>query len=420
MGSAEFYQKHIKRNFIAIILDGGFCAFGMGMAPLATVLLFFVSDFVTQKWILGLLPCLFSLLVLTPQVLLTKKVESLRAYKPFTVFMTLLNRFAWLFLALDVYFFADTRPTLFIVIFYILYSIIGLSIGFSGLPALCLISRVIPDNARGRLFGIKSTVGGIFELLGSLTMGIILKSQGYPVNYAILFLVVFISMSISVVFIAMVREKESEGIPLSREDGGIIRKMKGILKQDKSYTFFILSLILVTAFGTMPFSFQTVYAKDKLGITTQEVFVATLVLLASQTIGYLVWGYVGDKFGHRLTLLLSTILFIPTLVFTYLMTSQWIFLLSICLLGLSRSAFNINTDNLTIRLCADKTILPTYIALRCLVTGPFIAFGSLLGGFIIDHLGYGPMFLSSFIFILAGLFMIASKVKESPKNEKIE
>jgi hypothetical protein len=206
MGSAEFYQKHIKRNFIAIILDGGFCAFGMGMAPLATVLLFFVSDFVTQKWILGLLPCLFSLLVLTPQVLLTKKVESLRAYKPFTVFMTLLNRFAWLFLALNVYFFADTCPTLFIVIFYILYSIIGLSIGFSGLPALCLISRVIPDNARGRLFGIKSTVGGIFELLGSLTMGIILKSQGYPVNYAILFLVVFISMSISVVFIAMVRD----------------------------------------------------------------------------------------------------------------------------------------------------------------------------------------------------------------------
>lgn len=406
----QFYKKNLKHNFMTTVMEGAFTSFAGGMVPLATVLTYFVSGFVSEKWIIGLLPCLFNFLVFCPQVLLSKKIEGLRAYKSFAVLMSFLYRLPWLLLALDVYFFADSSPKLFIVIFYILYSLIGLTLGFNGLTTLCLISKVIPDNTRGRLMATKSTVGGIFQLAGSLLMGIILKIKGYPINYAVLFAVVFISSCVSLIFMSAVREKEVESNAAIQQDSGYIKKMFGIIKEDVPYTFFMISIIFVRAFGTMPFAFQTVYAKDKLGISSNMVFIATIVLFISQIFGYIIWGYIGDKINHKISLLLSSVIFIPAIFFTFLMTNEFIFLLSIFLLGISQSAGSVNLDNLSISLCEDKSNLPTYIGLRCLVTGPFMAFSSLLGGFIIDHFGYSIMFLISAVCILPGLYLLA-KVK---------
>lgn len=413
MGTEEYYQKNLKHNFFVTIMEGAFLSFGSGMAPLMTVLMFFVSGFVEQKWIIGLFPCLFFSLILTPQAFVSKRIEGLRTYKGFSVFMTLLSRLPWLLLALDVFLFADTNPTLFIVIFYILFSIIGLTAGFAGMTTICRISKIIPGHARGRLMGMRSTVSGIFELSGSLAMGFLLKINGYPVNYAILFLIVFVTTSVSMVFIGMNREMASEDKHVVRNEKGYYRNMLKILKTDRSYAFFILFIILMTAFGKMPFAFQTIYAKERLGITTQGVFAATIVLLVSQIIGYLIWGYIGDKRGYKFTLLFASAIFLPAILLTYLMTNQFVFLLSIFLLGISQSALNINTDNLSISLCRDKARVPTYIGLRCLVTGPFIAFGSLIGGFIIDGFGYNTLFLLSAVFVLAGLYTLSRGVQQN-------
>jgi hypothetical protein len=173
MDSAEFYKENSKRNFLALIMDGAFYTFSMGMAPLTTVMMFFVSGFVTQKWILDLLPCLFFFLVFTPQVMISKKVESLRFYKSFTILINVIHRLPWLLLALDVILFADKNPTLFVIIFY--------NVNMNNLSIdLCKDKANLPTY-----IGLRCLVTGPFIAFSALFAGFLINGFGYPVMFII-------------------------------------------------------------------------------------------------------------------------------------------------------------------------------------------------------------------------------------------
>src|SRR5690242_15152408 len=105
-------RKVLVRNYILNTADGTIFALAMGMVPLNTVIIYFISGFVGQKWLIGLLSFANVLLTFSPQILLSKKLEKLRYYKPFTIYNGLILRFLWLLLGLDVLIFAKESPLL--------------------------------------------------------------------------------------------------------------------------------------------------------------------------------------------------------------------------------------------------------------------------------------------------------------------
>jgi hypothetical protein len=137
-------RKTLRWNYFFNTADGSLYALGMGMVPLNTVILFFISGFVEQKWLIGLISFLNVFLTYSPQILLSKKIEKLRLHKPFLLFVAFFIRLLWLILGLDVILFAKSDPILFVVLFYIIYSLIGLASAFSNIAWFNFIVKIIP------------------------------------------------------------------------------------------------------------------------------------------------------------------------------------------------------------------------------------------------------------------------------------
>ena len=402
----------LAKNYILNTTDGAFFALAMGMVPLGTVLQYFISGFVSQKSLIGLLSFINILLMFSPQILVSKKLEQLRRFKPFLLLTGISVRVLWLLMGLNVLLFADKNPILFTVLFYVLYSLIGLASSFTNITWLNFIVKIIPGNYRGRFLGIRSTVAGIFESTGSILMGFIVKSLPYPMNYGILFLAVFALTLVSLGFVALSEEQESVREERERSGESYIRKMLRTLKTDRNFTYYLITVALIGGLGKMAFAFQIIFAKEKLGILEQQVSYATFILLVSQTIGYLIWGILGDRYGFKLTLEISAVIFVPSILLTYLMSSLPVFYAGMALFGLAQSARNVNENNLAINLCRSEEKQPLYIGLRNLLMGPVFAFNPLIAGAICDLFGYAVLFIFSTIFMLAGFWMMVKYVKE--------
>lgn len=408
----EGVRKNLVKNSILSIADGGIYAFAMGMAPLTTVIVYFMSNFVTSKTILGLLTTLNLLLMYTPQILMSRGLERRRLYKPNVLIFGAIQRTLWLLLGLSVLFISQKSRMLFIVIFYIIFSLIGLFSGFSEISFLNFIMKLIPNDYRIKFFGIRSTISGACEALGAIVMGIIVSKFPYPYNYGILFITISIITFISLIIIAYHHEPESQKETQHINWKSYIGKLINVLKTDRNFVNYLLTVILIGAFGRMIFSFHIVYAKEKLGITAQHVAISTFIVLLSQTIGYFIWGIIGSKEGPKRTLELSALIFLPAILFAYIISSIPVFYISIALYGIAQSARNVNENNFVVNLAVNEQNRPSYLGLRNLLGGPFFAFKSVIAGFLFDFMGYGIVFILSTLSALLGFYILFWHVRE--------
>lgn len=144
-----------------------------------------------------------------------------------------------------------------------------------------------------------------------------------------LFLISFLIMMLSLYIASMMKE-----IPIKKpkkviDNKHYFRSMFLILKEDRNFKYYLLSVLFIGALGKMPFGFQTIFAKNSLSISTQHVAIATTILLFSQTIGYMLWGIIGSKYGFKSTLLISALMFLPAIYF-YIPYEFYKRLLSFC------------------------------------------------------------------------------------------
>ena len=202
-------NKNLFKNSVLSIADGAIYAFAMGMVPLTTVIVYFMSNYVVSKTVLGILSTLHLLLMFTPQILMSRRLEQLCSYKPYVLIFGAIYRILWLLLGVDVLLFAENRPMLFVVIFYIIFSLIGLFSGFLDISFWNLIVKIIPNEYRIKFFSVRSTVSGLCEAMGALVMGLIVKSLPYPYNYGFLFIIVAGIAFISFILVAYQYEPES-------------------------------------------------------------------------------------------------------------------------------------------------------------------------------------------------------------------
>ncbi|WAM30968.1 MFS transporter [Caldicellulosiruptor naganoensis] len=407
-----FAYKNLKKNSIVSITDGAIFAVASGMLPVSTVIVYFISHYVKSNTLIGLLTTLNVFLSNSPQILVAKKLEMLETYKEYFIKVALIMRLMWLLLAIDVFLFAERNEILFIILFYLIFSLQGFFTSFANITWFNLILKLIPERQRSKFFGIRSSIGGLCETLGAFLMGKILRLLWYPYNYALLFLIAFLIMMLSLYVFSLMKEIPMKKPKKEIDNKHYFKNMFLILREDKNFTYYLFSVLFIGALGKMPFGFQTIFAKNTLSITTEHVAVATTILLFSQTVGYMIWGIIGSKYGFKATLAISAVIFLPAIYLTYLMNSIYVYYLSVGLFGLAQSARNVNESNLAAKLCKDPLKQPSYIGLRNFLMGPFFAFNSIIAGGIIDTLGKNVLFLISFCCMVLGFFILCFKVRE--------
>jgi MFS family permease len=414
-------RQYPRKNYILNTVDGAFAATGQGMVGV-NILLLFISEYIGKKSLDGLLITVYIMLMYCGQIFLSKRVQRMPRLKPLVVALCVIQRSLWILLGVGVILLAKHYTGLFLVLFYIMYGILGLSEAFIDITWINYIVRIIHPGVRGRFLGIRQAITEVFMMLGALLYGLIIKQWELPLNFGLLLIISGCIQMIATPIMGATREPEAVEIQTDSEPKTRLNlsAIIDVLRGNKIFAFYLLAMVLVAGFGNMAFSFQVVFAKEKLAIAGEQNSYAMFFLLACQCAGALLCGVAGDRYGFRKLMVGAATLLLPTVLLTYLMSSFSMFYLSMGLVGLSQGITSVSGTNLLIQFGKGLKNMPIYLGIYNFILGPVLALNYIISGFLYDEFGYSQICILSALSLVAGIvFLCWNLLKNGAEKNRL-
>ncbi len=407
-------EPHATRNMTVSILEGVLDAVAMGMIPLTTVVTYFISDYVNNSFLIGLLPTLQAACNALVQILMGSKMNGRTRFKPLCNLGTALFRTSWLVISILILFFNRVHPIYFVCVFYAIYCVGGLCQGITSLTYTQMMNKVIPNRVKGRFFGVRGAFNSAAGILGAQIGGAIIASNGKVERFGILFLIAFVLDMISVACQAAMVEpaiRMGQDAPQQAEKRNFFVDMKDLMGRDKNIAHYVVAMFLITI-GMSFFNFQTAYSKEALGLTGQQLGVVTTIMYVTQTVGYLFWGWLTDRKGYRVSLIIGQAGFAAYLVMAFLVKDARLTYVMTAIYGLANSANLLGSRNMVFHMCPYEERVGYYNVVNMTLTVA-TASASLITGALIDCIGYGASALSCLLVTVPGLILLL-RVREQP------
>ncbi|MCK5519950.1 MAG: MFS transporter, partial [Candidatus Marinimicrobia bacterium] len=182
----------------------------------------------------------------------------------------------------------------------------------------------------------------------------------------------------------------------------LLKTVPSIIKSDRNLKYFIL-LKNISGVGMMIFPFYIALAKERFGLSGQEIGNYLFFQIAGAVISVKLWAIINKRFGYKhilaLCLLMSTGL--PFLAL-YLgnLTPAWytiIFFFS----GFAASARGMSIEPVFISISTDenRAMYAGVVGVSLIIT----ALIPILGGFLIHNFGFTSVFVAASFILLSGL-----------------
>jgi MFS family permease len=161
----------------------------------------------------------------------------------------------------------------------------------------------------------------------------------------------------------------------------------------------------------MSTTFFVVYASKELHFADQFAGYFSIFLLASQSLTFFLWGYIGDRFSHRFVLVMGSLGLLASSILVLISKSVFSMLMVFTAMGIYYSAFG-SSGLAILNRWAPSGKYPTYIALSNGLTA-FCAFiAPIVGGKVADTYGFTLLFYISLFFTFFGLLGMIFIIKE--------
>lgn len=383
--------------------------FGASFLAYNTILPVYASKLTNSPLVIGLIPALVDAGWYLPQLFLVPWVERLPRKLSLVARLTIFERLPYLGLALLAFCQNQISLLAAVWIFILLVMVRALFSGLVALPYQEMIATIIPVSHRGRFFGMSHMLGGMLSVFGASIAAWLLGRLPFPKNFALSFLIGFLFIMLSYVFLMLTREPV-KAIQPAIELRPTIQRLKVLVEQNRNFRWFLLSRGL-TFMGNMAVGFLAVYAIKRFHLPDSQAAIFTAILMASNTIGYAYWGNIGDQWGYKRLAEIASILWLAALVTAVFSPSREFFYLVFVLYGLSSGSGVMADFNIAMEFGSEED-RPAYIGLTRTLTGPLLLAAPLLGGWLISFVGYPLMFVVSIIFAVAGLLTLWWRVVE--------
>jgi len=385
--------RNARWNFVVNLWDIIFIMLGISMISRETVMPVLINHLTDSKLAIGLIPAIYSLGTSLPQLLIANFSERLRYKKPFVMLVGGAGeRGGYLLIGLSVWLFAESAPTVALVLFFVFLAYSAFSMGIGTPPWYDMIAKVIPTQRRGLWSGLGHGLGALTAVAGASFVGYVLEGFAYPQNFVILFIVGFAIMMVSWGGLALTREPPSTTVKARVTMISYLKQLPTLLRRDHNYARFLLSRT-VAVLGTMATGFYMVYGVERFQVAGAAVGFLTAVLVASQALLGLVWGVVADRWGHKLVLTGGALLLMLAALTAWLTTTQGGLTVVFFLLGAAIAAELTSSLNIILEFCAPED-RPTYIGLTNTLLAPTLALAPILGGWLATLTGgYHNLFL---------------------------
>jgi MFS family permease len=407
-------------------LDLTLFVLGLSFTSAYGVLPLFVHHLSASNIALGAIPAVRASSLLPP-IFIAAYTERLARKKPFVVGSTIVERIPYLILAVMTPLWASAHPIALLWLFFVLLAI-AIMAGGLAMPAwLDLIARMIPAHWRGRFFGVSSALGGLLGLIGSAGAAFLLRRFSWSAGCALCFAATFVCLAISFIFIILGREPAPTERPRDPElEPGTApkpepywRRLPGIVRSDRNLLWYLVAIALITSAGAAA-PFYIIDAKGTLALSDAAASLYAVLLLATTTIGNVLWGYVGDHTGHKRVVVIGALCsgLAPLLALAARGTESGVlgYGLVFVFAGLGSSALQLAALTFIIDL-APVTQRPTFVGVATIAQAPFAIAAPFACALIANRGGYPPVFSLTAMLALLGMLLVARFVRD-PRIER--
>ncbi len=402
---------HFRWNFGANVMDLAFYALAMSFVSQTTVMPLLVSRLTSSKLAIGLIPAIFSLGFLLPQLLMASYTERLRFKRPFVVAISGPGeRLPYLLIGLAVWWLAGPQPALALIVFYLLLAVTASSAGIATPAWSDLIAKVIPVHRRGLYAGTANGLGALMGVAGAWLSGLILATVAFPDNFALCFMLAAAAQVFSWAALALNREPAGIVVKARVSQRDYFRQLPRLLQADRNYRRFLVSRA-IAALGSMAGGFFMVYGFERFAFGGREVGIATAILAGSQAVVNPLWGLLGDRSGHKIVLACGAFCTLLATAAVLLAPSAPAFFVAFAFLGAALAADSVSSLNIAMEFGSVEN-RPTYIGLTNTLLAPTRTLAPIIGGALATVAGYPPMFGLAMVLAGAGGLLLATWVRE--------
>jgi MFS family permease len=400
----------VRHNLLALGLDYSGFLVAMSFASQATILPAFAMHLGASSVAIGAIPAVLTLGWFLPSLFVAHHTEQLARKLPFVLRWTIGERLPMPALAAVAFFLAEPAPDLALATVFGLLLVMTTT-GGALMPAwMDIVGRAIPTTLRGRFFGGANVVASAGGLLGSALSAWFLSAVAAPRSYGLCFLAGSVFMALSYLALTTVREPAgappSAPVPLRAYLG----RMPALLRRDRNLAWFLVARGTGTV-ATMANGFYTVYALRVWQAPDWQVGVFTALFLAGQLVGNAGLGWLADRAGHRVVLVLGLLALAAGNLVAFGATSADAVGVVLALAGVHQAAMHVSARTILLEL-APEAERPTYIGLTNTALAPLTFAAPLAAGLMVDGLGFRPVFVLAGALAAAGAGLLIARVQE--------
>ena len=368
----------------------------------------FMDHIAGAGWLRGCLPVLSRIGLSIPPLLVAEKLKQTGRKKWMLLSSSLVMALPFLLLASIWYAVDDKRQTWLAVAFLLLYLFFFCAVGINTLAFGTVQGKLIRANRRGRLMSISGVIGTFFSVLAllSLMTGWLERDDG---GFGLIFGFTGLGFVIGGVIVGAIKESAD---PTAATKWMVKERFRQAWKIYSGDTGFRRLVMVAVCFCPLMLLFPHYQTLGRDGDTIQQSAADLMIWVVTQNVAVGVYsfaaGTLADRFGNRLVLRLELLVGAATPLVALLMagkfgdlgmSSYWV---TFALLGVAPVTLR-TLVNFSLEL-TEPANHPQYVSTLSLCAAvPFLA--SPFIGYLVDLVGFRPVFLCSSLVVSAGFVM---------------
>jgi MFS family permease len=295
----------------------------------------------------------------------------------------------------------------------------GLFMGAQRVVFSMLMAKVIPISRRGRLQAWRNATGGLIAAgLAYVAGRYIIDANMWGNGYSTTFLLAVVLTSLGLTGLnLLLKEPEPPTVRAQTPFWDRLKEAPRLITQDRGYMFFLVAQMLAMT-ARMAVPFYIIYVSTTIHLTGANLGLVSLAYLGADTISNLLWGYLGDKTGFRLTLLLSIAAWVGATLLLLNAHDMTMIVAAFFGLGAAQAGYQMSVQTMILEF-GSRDELPMRIAFSSTAEGIMATAGPLIGGLMATAWGYPTVFWTSIGFLCVALTVLIAAVQE-PRTARLD
>lgn len=402
-----------RKNFVLNAAEGSIYLASTAFINPQTVLPALIIGLGGSNIVVGALSAIVYVGSFLPQIFAARYVEAQPWKKKWALTFGAVHRVILLSACGVVFLFGRDDPQRALSLFLLLYGLMQIVIGVSTPGWFDMVAKLTPPLRRGRLMGLRTSVGGAAAFLCGIVLTWLLATSRFPGGYVLAIFLAFLLQVLSLYLQSRLVESEPSPTNHRQPVVSFLGNIPRIIRENPPFRKFLSGSILLTL-AAMPLGFFTVNAIRRFGADGAAIGEFTLLMVAVQVVSAFVNGYLADRFGNKTVLLIvGGALMLASITALLAPTLAWYRLVYI-FLGINIGSEVSSRYNIAVEY-GPALQRSTYIGLMNTILAPFYAAG-IIGGVIGELLGLDAVIASGMFFSVAGLWYLIVRVRDPRMN----